>query len=83
MQNAPDTNTMNKKIKFLGKGAKFHVQAQKTSKVDFIWRIWWPIRESREQEIGGGGGGGWVSCFSKVLETFQAQMQILKSKPVE
>ena len=30
-----------------------------------------------------GGGGGWVSCFSKVLETFQAQMQILKSKPVE
>ena len=27
------------------------------------------------------GGGG--SCFSKVLETFQAQMQILKSKPVE
>ena len=28
-------------------------------------------------------GGGGVSCFSKVLETFQAQMQILKSKPVE
>ena len=26
-------------------------------------------------------GGG--SCFLKVLETFQAQMQILKSKPVE
>ena len=23
------------------------------------------------------------ACFSKVLETFQAQMQILKSKPVE
>ena len=59
MQNAPDTNTMNKKIKFLAKGAKFQAQAQKTSKVD------------------------WVSCFSKVLETFQAQMQILKSKPVE
>ena len=34
--------------------------------------------------VGGGGWGGfWVSCFSKVLETFQAQMQILKSKPVE
>ena len=74
MQNAPDTNTMNKKIKFLAKGAKFQAQAQKTSKVDFIWRICWPIR---------GGGGGLVSCFSKVLETFQAQMQILKSKPVE
>ena len=55
MQNTPDTNTMNKKIKFLAKGAKFHAQAQKTSKVD----------------------------FPKVLETFQAQMQILKSKPVE
>ena len=27
--------------------------------------------------------GAWVSCFSEVLETFQAQMQILKSKPVE
>ena len=50
MQNAPDTNTMNKKIKFLAKGAKFQAQAQKTSKVDFIWRICWPIR--------GGGGGG-------------------------
>ena len=49
MQNAPDTNTMNKKIKFLARGE----------------------------------GGGGVSCFSKVLETFQAQMQILKSKPVE
>ena len=80
MQNAPDTNTMNKKIKFLAKGAKFQAQAQKTSKVDLIWRICWPIRESREQEISKGGG---VSCFSKVLETFQAQMQILKSKPVE
>ena len=34
MQNAPDTNTMNKKIKFLAKGAKFQAQAQKTSKVD-------------------------------------------------
>lgn len=39
MQNTSDTNTMNKKIKFLAKGAKFHAQAQKTSKVDFIWRI--------------------------------------------
>ena len=36
-----------------------------------------------ESRRSGGGGGGWVSCFSKVLETFQAQMQILKSKPVE
>ena len=39
MENTPDTNTMNKKIKFLAKGAKFQAQAQKTSKEDFIWRI--------------------------------------------
>ena len=40
MQKYPRYHTMNKKVKFLGKGAKVHAQAQKISKVDFTWRIW-------------------------------------------
>ena len=47
MQNTPDTNSMNKKIKFLAKGAKFHVQAQKTSKVDFISRFFMTFEASK------------------------------------
>lgn len=71
MQKYRRYHTLNKKVKFLGKGAKFHAQAQKTSKVDFIWRICDPYRRA----------GDWGPVFRKSLK--QAQKQIFKSKPVE